>query len=800
MLATTLQTTSPSRQVRELAATVPRATTDETLHRLLANLTSVLGAQRAYVTEAYGSGMSRIIAAWEDGKRGSQRVYELAGTPCADVMRHGVQVVECDLEGRFDLADTSLGHGCESFVGSPIVDHQGVRIGQLCTFGAKPLVDAEMAAALVSLAATRVSAELEYRRQEKELVEQRRKLEVFLGNLPGMAYRCDAGGRRRLELVSSGCRSLTGYCRKELVDEVKYWDALIDEEDRQRVRNNVQSALAEDRNFETQYRIRTRDGDTKWVLERGRAIKGKSGRIEYVEGFVSDATALKQSQTALARSEAYASAIVAAAAEGIITLDTEARIDSANAAAERIFGYKADELIGKDVQVLVPEPYRSEHAGFISAYLETGESSILGKGREVLAQRKDGSVVPIYLAASKISVDGETRFTAIIRDVSERKAAEESLKAVERRFRAVFDQRQSLVGILDTDGLVLEANMKSLEFAGVARDEVVGRPFWDGPWWRHSQSLRQRMRDAIVSAAVGTTERFEVSCPRADGELTILDFAVRPITDADGEIVFLVTEGRDITQQRHAEHEARDHREQIAHVSRLSALGEMAAGIAHEINQPLTAISLFSQAGARLVKAGDFERMGEVCEKLNQHALRASAVIDRMQAMARLGERTKERVILYELIATAVKLAEAEARLHDFRIEVDRCVNCKPVLADGVQIQQVALNLIRNGIEAMLGQDQEQDRVIHVRTRCLDNDRVEASVTDTGTGISDEWADRLFTPFATTKESGMGMGLSISQAIIRAHGGEIGFRNNEEGGATFWFTLPTVKQEYRHGE
>lgn len=795
-----LQTTRPSRQVRELAETTPGSTTDEVLHRLLANLTSVLGARRAYVTEVFPNGTSKIVAAWQDGKRGPKGEYALAGTPCAAVMQHGVQVVDCDLGDRFDLAETSLGYGCESFVGSPIVDHHGERIGQLCAFGSKPLVDVDMASALISLAATRVSAELEYRRQKNELLEQRRKLEVLLGNLPGMAYRCDANGRRRLQLVSDGCAGLTGYGPEQLISELKYWDALIYENDRPRVHDEVQRALAADRNFEVQYRIVTSDGARKWVWERGRGIRGEDGQIVHIEGFVSDATALKESQSALARSEAFASAIVATAAEGIMTLDPRGRIESFNAAAERIFGYPAKELIGKDVRVLVPEPHRSEHAGYVDAYLETGESSILGAGREVLAQRKDGSVFPIHLAASKIRVDEETRFTAIIRDISERKAAEKSLKAVERRFRAVFDQRQSLVGILDTDGIVLEANRKSLEFAGITRDAVVGRLFRDGPWWRHSQSLQQRMHEAIIGAAGGETVRFEVNCPRADGTPTILDFAVRPITDARGQVVFLVTEGRDITQQRRAESEAREHRERIAHVSRLSTLGEMAAGIAHEINQPLTAISLFAQAGARLVEAGNFEKMGDVCLKLNQHALRASDVVDRMQSMARQGERSKELVVFDDLIATAVKLAESEARIHDFRIDVERCRNCRPVLVDGVQIQQVTLNLLRNGIEAMLGLEDGQEKVIQIRTRCLDNDRVEAAVTDAGPGIADEWVDRLFTPFSTTKASGMGIGLSISQAIIRAHGGEIGFRNNESGGATFWFTLPVAKHAGRYGE
>jgi two-component system sensor kinase FixL len=655
----------PSEQVRELSTFVPGATTDELLHNLLSNLTGLLGARRAYVTEIAREGVSRTIASWEDGERGPVREYAISGTPCASVMRHGIHVVDCELASRYDLPESSLGHGCESFIGSPIADHDGDRIGQLCVFGAKPLHDAEMASALVSLAAVRVSAELEHRRHEAELY----------------------------------------------------------------------------------------------------------------------------------RSEAYSKAIIAAAADGIITVDAKGRIGSFNRAAEKMFGYAAEELIGQDIHVLVPEPFRSKHAGYVAEFALTGKSSILGTGREVPARRKDGSVFPIHLAASEIVLEGERCFVGIIRDISEQKAAESSLKEAENRFRAVFDQRLQLVGILSVDGIVLEANQMSLDFAGLERDMVVGREYWETPWWKHSPKLQRRMRSAVAAAAKGATRTLEATCMRADRELATLEFSVRPIMDKAGDVVFLVADSHDITEHRLAEEEARHHRERIAHVSRLSTLGEMAAGIAHEINQPLTAISLFAQAGRRLIEAEDFEKMGDVCHKLNEHALRASDVVERMQAMARQSESKKDILDCNELISTAVRLAESEARIRDIEVELEKGDDLPPVYVDGVQIQQVALNLLRNGMEAMLAANCCGDKTIVIRTRVLNEKEVEISVTDCGYGVPEKNIDKLFTPFSTTKKSGMGMGLSISQAIIRAHGGRIGFRNNDTRGATFWFTLPAANRE-----
>ena len=785
----------PSRQVRELAAAVPGATTDELLHQLLANLTALLGARRAYVTEIISKENSRTIAAWEDGERGTEREYAVSGTPCAAVIQNGIKVVDCELGKRYDLKEGSLGHGCDSFIGSAIVDHNGNRIGQLCVFGAEPFTNTEMASALVSLAAVRVSAELEYRQQAESLRKQRRRLETLLGNLQGMVYRCDFEKARRIRFASQGCEALTGYDSDTLAAKSIAWNGLIHEDDRDRVWNEIRSAVSTSKPFEIQYRISDGDRRQKWVWERGCGLSDDDGQVRSLEGFISDATALKESEAALARSEAYSTAIVATAAEGIVTLDAEGRIESFNRAAEKMFGYSQEELVGENVRILMPEPYRSQHTAYIDRFTTTGEGRVIGTGREVPARRKDGSTFPIYLAASEVSLDGQRCFAGIIRDISDQKAAEESLKAIEQRFRAVFDQRHQLVGILSIDGLVLEANQQSLDFAGIDRAAVIGCEYWDTPWWTHSPDLQERMRNSVEAAAKGATVRFEATCSRADGRLAMLDFSVRPITSKFGEVAFLVAESHDITEHKQAEQEARHHRDRIAHVSRLSTLGEMAAGIAHEINQPLTAISLFAQAGRRLVEAGEFEKLDEVCHKLNEHALRAADVVERMQSMARQKESVKEIVDCNELIGSAVRLAESEARIRDIRIEFDKGARLAPVSVDAVQIQQVALNLLRNGMEAMLAADCCNEKSIKIHTRLLEDKEVEVAVTDCGFGVPDDHVDKLFTPFSTTKKSGMGMGLSISQAIVRAHGGRIDFRNNETRGATFWFTLPAAERE-----
>lgn len=246
-----------------------------------------------------------------------------------------------------------------------------------------------------------------------------------------------------------------------------------------------------------------------------------------------------------------------------------------------------------------------------------------------------------------------------------------------------------------------------------------------------------------------------------------------------------------------AQSEIRHQHEQLAHADRLYMLGEMATGMAHEINQPLTAISLFAQTGKRLYEAGEYDRLQEIFDKLSRHSRRAGAIVERIQSMGRHKEGARKTVDLNDLIEDAVVLAEVDARTSDINVELELAQGLPDVRVDVVQIHQVALNLLRNGMDAMRIPGQRGENTIRVRTCQSDNGLVEVAVTDSGSGVDDKVADQLFDPFLTTKSSGLGMGLPISKAIITAHGGQLTFRNNEGQGATFTFTLPAVT---RHGD
>ena len=252
----------------------------------------------------------------------------------------------------------------------------------------------------------------------------------------------------------------------------------------------------------------------------------------------------------------------------------------------------------------------------------------------------------------------------------------------------------------------------------------------------------------------------------------------------------------DITDRKLAEKEAREQRELLAHADRLNTLGEMAAGIAHEINQPLTAISMYAQSCIRLLnKSTDHpELISEGLEKLSAQAHRAGAVIERMQQLTRRRESENETVDCAVLVEEVSNLAEVEARLLNFSIVTDVEKNLSAIKCDPVQIQQVMLNLLRNGMEAMRCVNAEdssrKNKQITLQARTANQPGIEISIVDTGGGISEELAQQLYQPFTSTKESGMGLGLSISRSIIAAHGSELTFTNNNVGGTTFSFVLP----------
>ena len=362
-------------------------------------------------------------------------------------------------------------------------------------------------------------------------------------------------------------------------------------------------------------------------------------------------------------------ALLDACVDAVVIIDHRGIIATFNVAACRLFGYRAEEIIGRNVQQLMPEPDRSRHGQYIDQYLQSGQARVIGVGREVTARRRDGSEFPAALAIGRIAGREPARFVGFLHDLSERKLQEQ--------------------------------------------------------------------------------------------------------------------------QRRDAQEAVREARERLTHLARLSTMGEMSNGLAHEINQPLAAITMFAQAAERFagLPEPDMAEVRSALRQISAQSLRAGEIIKRLRALVRHRQPREELVDLNAAVRELAVLVASDARVNNVRLSIELTENLPPVLGDTIQLQQVMLNLVRNAIEAV--QADGSERLVILRTTPSATG-VEMNVSDLGPGLDPAIRARLFEPYATTKPEGTGLGLAISRSIIKSHGGLLDWRPNQPRGCCFYFNLPAV--------
>jgi two-component system sensor kinase FixL len=381
---------------------------------------------------------------------------------------------------------------------------------------------------------------------------------------------------------------------------------------------------------------------------------------------------LSRANEELSISHAHMRSVLETVPDAMIVIDEKGTIQSFSAAAERLFGFTAAEVRGRNVSTLMPEPYHRDHDGYLTRYLSTGERRIIGVGRVVVGQRKDGGTFPMELSVGEVSQSGNRQFIGFVRDLTQRQA---------------------------------------------------------------SDRLLHEMQSELL------------------------------------------------------------------HISRLSTMGEMASALAHELNQPLSAVANYLQGSRRLLRNSPDERAPviiQAMDKAAEQAVRAGQVIQRLRDFVARGETEKRIESVKKLIEEASALALVAAKNHSVRVSLRIDPASDLVLVDKIQIQQVLLNLLRNALEAM---QTSERRELVVSTRPAEDNMVVVEVADTGSGIAPDVAARLFQPFVTTKQQGMGVGLSISRTIIESHGGQITAEPNHGGGTIFRITLRGVDpQDYNDAQ
>jgi two-component system, LuxR family, sensor kinase FixL len=485
-------------------------------------------------------------------------------------------------------------------------------------------------------------------------------------------------------------------------------------------------------------------------------------------------------------------ALLDAAVDAIIVIDHAGIIEEFSLAAQRLFGYEAEEVIGHNVKLLMPEPYRSEHDGHLARYEQTRQARIIGIGREVVARCRDGTLLPCELAVGRVPEVEPPRFIGFIRDLTSRKQAEERLKRSEAELRLAQE-------LANLGNYVVHPHGDGTDYYSVQLYRILEVPV-NGPAvprnefferWVHPAD-RARVLDAFHRLdAGGAPLDIEYQVVLRDGRTRHLHHIAQAVREADGRVLKHVGTIHDITDRRHAEDEARQLQERLTHFSRLSTMGEMAAGLAHEINQPLSAIATYAQACQRILRQPepDVADVVSALEQINAQALRAGEVIRRLRNFVKNREVKREPVDCARLLEDLRTLAETDARLHNVILRIDAEEDLPAVHGDPIQLQQVVLNLVRNAIDATTGCPEDRREVV-LTTRRSGEGEVEITVADQGCGLAADAAEHLFNPFFTTKATGTGLGLAISRSIVRAHGGRLWHTSNGEYGARFHFTLP----------
>ena len=377
----------------------------------------------------------------------------------------------------------------------------------------------------------------------------------------------------------------------------------------------------------------------------------------------------------------------------------------------------------------------------------------------------------------------------IIKEQEKRNQAEGALRESEERMSAITFSMADWVWEVDENGIYTYSSEKGENILGRSREDIIGMTPFD--FMLPDEVTRVAAIFSEATANNAPVKDLENRKIRKNGEKVSLLTNCVPILDKEGNHKGYRGVDRDISERLKAEAEARQRRDELAHVTRIAMMGELTTSLAHEINQPLTAILTNAEAAKRFLSraAPDISEVRQIMDDIIRDDRRASDIVRKVRALVKKEKPVIEQLDMNEVIQGGIDLIRGDFLLQGFSIETELISGLATINGDSIQLQQVLLNLILNGADATRNSAAARRRII-VRTVMADDRTVKVSVTDFGTGIDERYIDHLFEPFYTTKSEGLGMGLSISQAIINSHGGTMDAWNNREGGATFAFMLP----------
>ena len=480
--------------------------------------------------------------------------------------------------------------------------------------------------------------------------------------------------------------------------------------------------------------------------------------------------------------------------EGIISIDEGGTIESFNPAAERIFGYGAEEILGKNVAILMPEEHEGQHQGYLASYLGSGEKKVIGIGREVNGLRKDGTVFPMDLAVGEY-VEGERRkFTGVIRDISRRKRAEEALRVSEQSRRSVFEAAGMVIIVLSTENEVLDWNREAERLFGYSREEVLGSNYVERFL---PEPVRELVEHEIEQVLAGRPARaYENPIVTREGTERVIVWNSDRLTGADGDPVGLIACGQDVTEYKHLQG-------QLLQAQKMESIGQLAGGIAHDFNNQL-GIILFD-VDMLLSAVGKESSLRDDLQKIRKVVLRASDLTRQLLVFSRRQHMEPEPINLNGHIQELQKMLN---RLlgEDVDVMIDLAEDLRRINADPGNIDQIIINLCVNARDAMPDGGTLTILTCNVtvteeycqsHSQASPGPRCRLTIADTGSGMDEETLSRIFEPFFTTKEvgKGTGLGLSVVYGIVEGHDGWVEVQSRLGEGTQFDIFLPVMHED-----